>query len=691
MPLQRPLVPFGLAVTVAILACGQEPAEPGGGGTAVVRPTIGYNADAQQIGNVSVDEVLVRVTRTDESTAFEGTFPFPADQNTLDIELSVPLRSNPENVFIDVTLLGQGNLLFSGGTSVDLVPGDQGESPNITLAYFGPGANIASLSLTPTDTAIFIGDSFTYDLTARDANQAAVALFYATWQLLSATGVSVNANGVVTGLAEGSALISARTPQPITSNFASVQVLPQPGTLALGGDNQTWYPGDTLPLNLVVHARKTDGSDLPNAPVVWTVTGGGGGFISGPGALTPTASTVTDGVGLSNVKAVLGPNPGANGFRATIGNRSVDYSADGGPGEHILFGGDTASGLGVRSVYLAVEGLFVFPVFVGAGNITPRWSPDRRRVVFFGAPPSGAFFIPPTLKVLDVPTGTGAVIVSDTPAFVPRWNRTGADLAFGCGTNDVCVIRGLAGQTVPLVAGVGDGGGKTFLSDAVDPVNGGTTAFAWDPTSGDSVVLARNVVLGNGVASYLAIVRSDAAGFRALSSLLADGQDPIAVQDLDWAPNGAFVVFSARTLAGATRLYRINRDGSGFAPLTTPPGTLRDIRPVISPNSQEIVFVRADIPNQVASADYFVVPATGGTPVQLSSEGVALAGPLDPGPSADWSPDGSELALVGIPGTGGYAIYRVPRTVTSANYLTVRLRTSRTEGLVTDFYPSWRP
>lgn len=686
----------GLVVRCLVLcsllsACGRDASEPSGG-IALVRPIVRYSPQALQVGNVSVDEVVIRVTRADESTALQRTESFPPDQTTLTTTLSVPLESNPETVFIDITLLGQGTLLFSGGSSVDLVPGEQTQAPTITLTYFGPGANIATLSLTPTDTTIFVGDSFTYDLTARDAAGVAVALFYATWQLTSNNGLSIDANGRIRALSAGSALVSASTPQPLSSNFANVRVLPLPGTVTrVSGDNQIWFPGDTLPAVIEIEVRQSNGTPLIDAPVAWAMVSGGGAFAgSRTGTPSPTIETITDVNGRSRVAPILGPTPGANSYRATVGTVTTTFAAQGQIADNIIFGGDTASGLGIRSTYFTTSTGSVSPVLVGGGNITPRWSPNRRRVAVFGGPPSGTFFIPPTLKVVDIPAGTGAAIVTDTPAVSPRWNPTGTDLAFGCGTNDVCIIRGLASQTAPLVNGIGDGAGKIFLSDvALGPTSSGSRAFAWDPADANTVVLARNIVLGSGITSVLILVRSDGAAYSALSGQLADGPDPIAVGDIDWAPNGAFVVFTAKTLSGTPRLYRINRDGTGLTRLTTPPAGLSDVRPVISPGSGEIAFVRGDFSNGVVSADYFVMSSTGGGLRQLSSEGAALAG-TGPEPLIDWSPNGNDLVLVGS-GVTGTAVYRVPQSVTSATYPTSRVLVSRAAGTVADFYPSWRP
>lgn len=301
-------------------ACGHDSSEPEGN-IAQVQPTIRYNPqDLARAGNVSVDEIEIRVDRAGESNLLVRRIAFPPDQSSLSVSLNVPLESDPETVLIAISLFGQGNLLFSGGSSVTLSPGTANPRPTITLSYFGPGANIGALDAQPRDTTIFVGNSFTYDLTARDSQGVALALFYATWSLTSATGVDIDANGRVRGTAPGGALVTARVPNGTTSNFANLLVLAAPTTITrLEGDNQFGAPGDTLSNGpLRVGVAIAGGAALGGAPVRWRV-------VSGGGSVFPTV-TNTDVGGVATVTAVLGPTAGTNTIEASVNGLSTTFT-----------------------------------------------------------------------------------------------------------------------------------------------------------------------------------------------------------------------------------------------------------------------------------------------------------------------------------------------------------------------------
>lgn len=657
---------------------------------AQVRPIIRYNPqDLLRAGNVSVDEVVVVVTRLDESDILTQRVPFPPDQSSLSITLSVPLESDPETVFIAISLLGQGNLLFSGGSSVTLSPGTDNPDPQIAVSYFGPGSNIGSLTLDPRDTTIFVGNSFTYDLTARDSQGVVLALFYATWSLTSANGVDIDANGRVRGTAPGSALVQARVPNTTVSNFATLRVLAAPTAITrLDGDGIIGAPGDTI-FPVRVGVETTGGAFLGNAPVRWRV-------LSGGGAVFPSVVN-TDTEGVATVTIVLGAAPGTNTIEASVNGLTTVFTLQAQLPQNVVFLDDNS---GATTILQTTRlGVFTSVAGTAGGTFTyPRWSPNRVRVAYSAVPGVGIT----NLWVVDAALRTPVQIVTDTNTYRARWNPAGTHLAFGCGaapfdlTEDVCVILNTASQAVPIAPGVGNGAGRNVLTDGL-PQPDGPGAFAWDPVSGDSVLVARIVRPVNLDHSALYMVAANRSGFRRVGpAILQVANDTMRVIDIAMAPNGAYAVLVAQTPASpGGALFRINRDGSGLVRLTNNTGFIGDRVPSVSPDNTQICFVRGDLADGLLAADTYRIGATGGVETQVTAEGSALG---DGGffslnrYTCDWSPDGQELVVVGtVAATGSRTLFRVNSTTTSATYATDRVLIARAVAGVDDLEAAWRP
>jgi hypothetical protein len=295
-------------------------------------------------------------------------------------------------------------------------------------------------------------------------------------------------------------------------------------------------------------------------------------------------------------------------------------------------------------------------------------------------------------------------VVSDTSTRRPRWNRDGSHLAFECGPkfaqNDVCVIQNVA-RTIPELNRIGDGSGKTFVTDFDNRLNG-PGGFAWDPQDPNALVVVRDGVdAKSDPISTLYLVRPDGQLIKPLAGPIVDPQrqQPLHITGtLDWSPEGTWIVFAARDplatdLEAPTgqRLYAMDRDGEVVRELTT--GTLGafDSRPVISPDGRHVLFIRVE----GSCADYWTVEIETGVERQVSDEhwcdfNVGVLG-------HDWSPDGQDIVLVGSEPQGAasnFGVYVVPVATTAATYKNDRRLIGRgadVPAMVRDLQPSWRP
>lgn len=152
------------------------------------------------------------------------------------------------------------------------------------------------------------------------------------------------------------------------------------------------------------------------------------------------------------------------------------------------------------------------------------------------------------------------------------------------------------------------------------------------------------------------VVLRDLATRRITTVLPADTTNEFLYDEPELSPDGGRIALSTDREGGTDLvegLAVVNRDGSGFRRITTPPVTetetetvfTLDISPSWSPDGTRLLFTRvtATTPKDPAmegtvDTGLFIVPAAGGTPT-------ALTGAED-GYTADWSPGGERIVFV---------------------------------------------
>jgi len=170
---------------------------------------------------------------------------------------------------------------------------------------------------------------------------------------------------------------------------------------------------------------------------------------------------------------------------------------------------------------------------------------------------------------------------------------------------------------------------------------------------------------------------SNGAGDRDIWSVNPDGSNvtnltagpsaPAFALEPDWSPDGSQIAFRAGRAASG-EIYTMNADGTGFTQLTS--NSVKDYAPAWSPDGSMIAFASnrndPDPTNCVAlsgcNIDIFVMPATGGTPVQVTFDSGADEYP-------QFSPDGSQIAYQTDAG-GTFATYTVDLATLATTKLT---------------------
>jgi Tol biopolymer transport system component len=367
-----------------------------------------------------------------------------------------------------------------------------------------------------------------------------------------------------------------------------------------------------------------------------------------------------------------------------------------GPGEQIVFFSDSGASQDVGVFRVDSDGSDLFRVAdtgpTSNYRISPRWSPDRQRVAFSFDGLSGYN----ELLLSSADGSEHATLVNDRYTGYPHWSHNGQHLGFVCSTtveelNEICVFPDVTGAitSIPL--------NGYSVATAVLPAAwaDGQAAAAWDPVNPDRFVFARDST-GAAVVSRFFSADYDGGNLDTITTDLMDlGNGPIAVETMDISSNGAMIVFSGYTpTSGVEKLYVMNVDGTGLRQLTFLSGY--DDTPLFSPDGSEVIFARQD--QSTCFYDYWIVGignADGSEERRITTDEFYCEESPYELVGYDWSPDGSQIGLVGADETTGFwRIYVVPNTVTDANYQSVRMPVGRNADAVSwlrEIQPSWRP
>ena len=304
------LVLSALASTLGIATCVDEAATPSGAGSGSIAlaPAFATDVDLAAL-NLPIDGLRLVLTRQPDDTVTDTLVAFSVNDDTLRLALTVALRQAAETLDASLDLLGGAVRLFSGTRQVEVRRGATSSQPiTVPVRFVGPGANVATLLLTPRDTFLPLLGTLQFQLQALDAQGVPVSQFYASWS--TSAGSLVNAVGLFrTPGARGNTTLRVRLPNGVRDS-TRVWFVPAPTALQLvSGDGQSGAIGTLLAAPLIVRVVGQDGLGVGGVPVRFRgVTGGG----------VPSDSlVVSDTLGLARVTATLGTLIGTQTFEAT--------------------------------------------------------------------------------------------------------------------------------------------------------------------------------------------------------------------------------------------------------------------------------------------------------------------------------------------------------------------------------------
>ena len=297
-------------LALATVTCTEQPTEPGGVHEAQVRFTPVFSSHTFVAG-LPIDNVTVTVVRPAADTLAVRNAPFALTDSVLNLSLAVALDAPSESLQVSVTLQHGAAILFQGTDTILVTAGDAGTAvPGIAMTYVGPGANIASLAVTPADTVLSFGDTLYYGATAIDSSNVSVASFYLHWST-TPLGTPIGSDGrIIAPNARGKIMVHALTPNG-TADSTALTFIPVPTqVLKVAGDLQSDTIADTLPVPFTVQVRAADNLPVMGIPVTFAATTPGGSVL--------TLTAVTDSLGHASTTGVLGDTAKSYTFTATV-------------------------------------------------------------------------------------------------------------------------------------------------------------------------------------------------------------------------------------------------------------------------------------------------------------------------------------------------------------------------------------
>lgn len=322
------------AALLVLWACG-DPAGTGGTASLALRPSFAPGTSLEALTLV-IDSVHVEVFRpATEDLVAERTAPFSIEAEEMQLAVSIPLAQASETLAVALELRAATQALFFGFQSVVVQAGSGGGGApaDIPLSYFGPGATIAVITISPRDTSVASGDSVDFTVSAIDSTQASVPDFYVGWSTSDTMLGTINAGGrfraaPVTPVRSG-VYVRAVTPTGVADSILVLFQAPAPaeinGTVrdaATGGA----IAGATVQL-------KAGGNATANDPSVQTTLSGSGGdyvltgipagtytlFGDAPGYLTSRVTDITLAAGeVRTIEVPLSPSFATDGRRPEL-------------------------------------------------------------------------------------------------------------------------------------------------------------------------------------------------------------------------------------------------------------------------------------------------------------------------------------------------------------------------------------
>lgn len=315
----------GLAAMVIALAGCMDTTGSGAAGPVAqlaVSPVLPA-AISQGLFELPIDRVVVKVIRPPATLVLDTLVFFPADQSQLGIRVRLPLNGPREMLSVSLELRSGPRILFAGSSMVEFT-GEATVAPVIPLQYVGPGTDMTSLFLSPRDTALQPGETYTYRVHAF-AGRTALDSFYVGWSTSDPDLAKVDARGVLRAPDRTGSLMLRVISATGIRDSTRVYFSPGASELAIAAGNGQIGPVlQPVMEQLAVRALSAGQQGVPGVRVR---------FSSPTGGRAVDSLVITDADGYARTTAILGPVAGPQIFYASAPNlRDVTFLLEAVPG-----------------------------------------------------------------------------------------------------------------------------------------------------------------------------------------------------------------------------------------------------------------------------------------------------------------------------------------------------------------------
>jgi len=194
-----------------------------------------------------------------------------------------------EPTIATVSATGLVTMLTTGSTAIQATVG------GVTgIASLQGVAGVASISIAGLTRAVAVGEQVPLSFRTLDAAGNALVARAVTWSSSAPTVATVNADGVIVGVAPGAAVVTATSEGRTATVNVVVEALAPVNTVTLSPTTQTLAAGSTQ--QLVATLRDANSNVLANRPITWASSSAATGAVSSTGlvsALVPGTFTVT--------------------------------------------------------------------------------------------------------------------------------------------------------------------------------------------------------------------------------------------------------------------------------------------------------------------------------------------------------------------------------------------------------------
>lgn len=313
------------ATALVLVTCTDNPTGPSIGGMVHLAVSPRFKSSVVLSPALPIDEARLVVYRflpcdcaPDSVAGAEA--PFSLTQDSIRMQLSFTLEQSPETLEVQFELLGQGQPLFYGDTTVIIRAGVAAQVPPVTVFYEGPGSDIAFLNVFPRDTVLTFGDSLQFTAQGSNSLEQPETAFYLSWSS-SLTQAKIRPDGMIRAPNQRlTAHIKAQAPNG-TSDSTTISFVPKPASLAkVSGDTQTASIATPLALPFTVRVKAADSLGVGGVRLVFHPLG-----FAGP--VVPD-TVYTDSLGFAETSATLSDSVGVQQWQVTgAGLTAVTFSA----------------------------------------------------------------------------------------------------------------------------------------------------------------------------------------------------------------------------------------------------------------------------------------------------------------------------------------------------------------------------